>query len=169
MEFKDHLKSQVDIAVVVAEIRASAAYQANRLTGLCPFPTRRPHRFPFTRIASILSATDARRAAMFSNFVMQIEGLSFYEALKKLAEQNGIPLPKQSLASDDRHKLRAASNENARNRADHFRDNLAATMRSNARLSQTTRSRRENPFAHSARPRGISASAWSVSLIAADF
>src|SRR5581483_10138300 len=39
---------------------------------------------------------------------MQIEGLSFYEALKALAERNGIPMPKRSQYADEDSKLRGA-------------------------------------------------------------
>ena len=52
---------------------------------------------------------------------MMIEGLTFWEALKKLAEQNGMALPKQSLASDEKTRLRAALHEMHEIAADHFR------------------------------------------------
>ena len=41
-------------------------------------------------------------------FVMQIEGLTFFEALRRIAERNGIPVPRRSDYSDPDAKLRAA-------------------------------------------------------------
>src|SRR4029079_2409729 len=41
-------------------------------------------------------------------FVMKIDGLSFFEALKQLAERNGIPIPKRQEYSDPETRLRAA-------------------------------------------------------------
>ena len=39
---------------------------------------------------------------------MEIEGLSFYEALKLLAERHGIPMPKRAGISDPQSKLRGS-------------------------------------------------------------
>jgi len=124
MEFKDHLKSQVDIAVVVAEyVRLRRI--GNRLTGLCPFHNEKTASFSVYTDSQYFKCYGCQAGGDVFKFVMQIEGLSFYEALKKLAEQNGIPMPKQSLASDDATKLRAALYEMHEIAADHFRDNLA--------------------------------------------
>ncbi len=123
MEFKDHLKSQVDIAVVVAEyVRLRRI--GNRLTGLCPFHNEKTASFSVYTDSQYFKCFGCQAGGDVFEFVMKIEGLSFYEALKKLAEQNGIPLPKQSLASDDATKLRAALYEMHEIAADHFRDNL---------------------------------------------
>jgi DNA primase len=124
MEFKDHLKSQVDIAVVVAEwVRLRRI--GNRLTGLCPFHNEKTASFSVYTESQFFKCYGCQASGDVFEFVMKIEGLSFYEALKKLAEQNGIPLPKQSLASDDATKLRATLYEMHEIAADHFRDNLA--------------------------------------------
>ena len=40
-----------------------------------------------------------------------IEGLTFFEALRKLADQHGIALPKQSFVSDEETRLKAALHE----------------------------------------------------------
>jgi DNA primase len=55
-----------------------------------------------------------------------IEGLTFWEALKKLADQHGIALPKQSFASDEETRVRAALYEMHEIAFEHFRKNLAA-------------------------------------------
>ena len=124
MEFKDHLKSQVDIAVVVAEyVRLRRI--GNRLAGLCPFHNEKTASFSVYTDSQFFMCYGCQAKGDVFEFVMKIEGLSFFEALKKLAEQNGIALPKQSHASDDATKLRAALYEMHEIAADHFRDNLA--------------------------------------------
>lgn len=123
MEFKDHLKSQVDIAVVVAEyVRLRRI--GNRLTGLCPFHNEKTASFSVYADSQFFMCYGCQAKGDVFEFVMKIEGLSFYEALKRLAEQNGIQMPKQSLASDDATKLRAALYEMHEIAADHFRENL---------------------------------------------
>ncbi len=124
MEFKDHLKSQVDIVNVVSDyVRLRRV--GNRLTGLCPFHNEKTPSFNIRADHQFFRCFGCDAKGDVLNFVMMIEGISFWEALKKLAEQNGIPLPKQSLASDDITKLRAALYEMHEIAADHFRDNLA--------------------------------------------
>jgi DNA primase len=124
MDFAQHLKSQVDIVGVVSDyVRLRRI--GNRLTGLCPFHNEKTPSFSIYADHQFFKCFGCDAKGDVFNFVMMIEGLSFWEALKKLAEQNGIPLPKQSLASDDSTKLRAALYEMHEIAAEHFRDNLA--------------------------------------------
>jgi DNA primase len=124
MEFAQHVKSQVDIVSVVSEyVRLRRV--GNRLTGLCPFHNEKTPSFNIRADHQFFRCFGCDAKGDVLNFVMMIEGICFWEALKKLAEQNGIPLPKQSLASDDTTKLRAALYEMHEIAADHFRDNLA--------------------------------------------
>lgn len=124
MDFAQHLKSQVDIAAVVGDyVRLRRI--GNRLTGLCPFHNEKTPSFSIYADHQFFKCFGCDAKGDVFNFVMMIEGLTFWEALKKLAEQNGIPLPKQSLASDEATKLRAALYEMHEIAADHFRDNLA--------------------------------------------
>lgn len=124
MEFAQHVKSQVDIVNVVSDyVRLRRV--GNRLTGLCPFHNEKTPSFNIRADHQFFRCFGCDAKGDVLNFVMMIEGISFWEALKKLAEQNGIPLPKQSLASDDATKLRAALYEMHEIAADHFRENLA--------------------------------------------
>ena len=132
MEFAQHVKSQVDIVNVVSDyVRLRRV--GNRLTGLCPFHNEKTPSFNIRADHQFFRCFGCDAKGDVLNFVMMIEGISFWEALKKLAEQNGIPLPKQSLASDDITKLRAALYEMHEIAADHFRDNLAGNNGAGAR------------------------------------
>ena len=105
-----------------------------------PVPQREdPFVFRSRRSISFSDASAATRKATFSISSMMIEGLTFLEALKKLADQHGIALPKQSLASDEETRLRAALYEMHEIAADHFRSNLAGLERRQrrARISRS--------------------------------
>ena len=66
-------------------------------------------------------------------FVMELERLSFYEALKLLAERNGIPMPKRSEYSDPETKLRAALYQMHELAEQAFRANLEGAVGAEAR------------------------------------
>jgi DNA primase len=126
MDFAQQLKSQIDIAAVVSDyVRLRRI--GNRLTGLCPFHNEKTPSFSIYADHQFFKCFGCDAKGDVFNFVMMIEGLTFWEALKKLAEQNGIPLPKQSQASDESTKLRAALYEMHEIAADHFRDNLGGS------------------------------------------
>ncbi len=124
MEFAQHLKAQVDIAGVVSEyVRMRRV--GNRLSGLCPFHNEKTPSFWVYADKQFYKCYGCDAGGDVISFVMTIEGLTFWEAVKRLAEQNGIPLPKQSSATDDATKLRAAMYEMHEIALDHFRENLA--------------------------------------------
>ncbi len=122
MEFKEQLRAQVDI-VRVASDYVRLRRVGNRYSGLCPFHNEKTPSFSIS----------AEHQACVFNFVMMIEGLTFWEALKKLADQHGIALPKQSLASDEETRLRAALYEMHEIAFEHFRRNLAGPNGDNVR------------------------------------
>ncbi len=66
-----------------------------------------------------------RREGRCFQFRHDDRGLTFWEALKKLADQHGIALPKQSFASDEETRARAALYEMHEIAFEHFRRNLA--------------------------------------------
>ena len=123
MDFAQHIKSQVDIAAVVGDyVRLRRV--GNRYTGLCPFHNEKTPSFSIYAEHQFFKCFGCDAKGDVFNFVMQIEGLTFYEALKKLAETHGIPLPKQSLAGDEQTKLRASLYEMHEIALNHFRENL---------------------------------------------
>ena len=66
-------------------------------------------------------------------FVMEIDGLTFPEALKLLAERNGIPMPKRTEYSDAESKLRGALLEIHEIAADLFQSSLRGPQGADAR------------------------------------
>ena len=109
MDFVEQVKSSVDIVKVVGDhvrLKKSAAVAA---TSACAhFIRRKRPRFECTARINTISASVATQKATSSNLSRRSSGVSFFEALKILAERNGIPMPKRAEYSDPESKLRAA-------------------------------------------------------------
>lgn len=125
MDFAQHLKSQVDIVRVISEYGVRLRRVSRRYSGLCPFHSEKTPSFSVSEEHQFYKCFGCDAKGDVINFVMAIEGLTFWESLKKLAEQHGVPLPKQSFAADDETKLRALLYEMHEIAAEHFRSNLA--------------------------------------------
>jgi len=126
MDFAQDLKSQIDIVRVISDYVPRLRRFGNRYSGLCPFHNEKTPSFSIYAEHQFYKCYGCDAKGDVFNFVMTIEGLTFWEALKKLAEQHGIPLPKQSQASDDKTRLRAALYEIHEIAAAHFQANLGA-------------------------------------------
>jgi DNA primase len=124
MDFKEQLRAQVDI-VRVASDYVRLRRVGNRYSGLCPFHNEKTPSFSISAEHQFFRCFGCDAKGDVFSFVMMIEGLTFWEALKKLADQHGIALPKQSLASDEETRLRAALYEMHEIAFEHFRKNLA--------------------------------------------
>jgi DNA primase len=109
MDFVEQLKSSVDIVKVVGEyVRLKKAGAGPRYTGLCPFHTEKTASFSVHQTHQFYKCFGCNAGGDVIKFVMEIERLSFYEALTLLADRNGIPMPKRAEQSDDETRLRAA-------------------------------------------------------------
>src|SRR5579885_1018259 len=109
MDFAEQLKSSIDIVKVIGEyVRLRRTGATGRYTGLRPFHQEKTPSFHVHQVRQFYKCFGCDAKGDLINFVMQIEGLTFWEALKLLAERNGIPLPKRSDYSDAESKLRAA-------------------------------------------------------------
>jgi DNA primase len=132
MEFKEQLRAQVDI------IRVASDYVRLRRTGksysgLCPFHNEKTPSFSISQEHQYFRCFGCDAKGDVFTFVQLIEGLTFWEALKKLADQHGIALPKQSQAGDEETRLRAQLYEMHEIAFEHFRRNLAASASENVR------------------------------------
>src|ERR1035441_5080347 len=108
MDFKDQLKSSVDIVNVVGEYVRLRKSGPQRYSGLCPFHTEKTPSFSVHAARQFYKCFGCGEGGDVFNFVQKIEGISFYEALKLLAERHGIAMPKRSLVADEDSKLREA-------------------------------------------------------------
>jgi DNA primase len=109
VEFAEQLKSSIDIVKVVGEyVRLKRLGATGRYLGLCPFHQEKTPSFNVNQTRQFYKCFGCGVAGDVYNFVMQIEGLTFPETLKQLAESNGIPMPKRAEYSDADTRLRAA-------------------------------------------------------------
>jgi DNA primase len=125
MDFAQQLKAQVDIVRVASDYVRGLRRFGNRYSGLCPFHNEKTPSFSIYADHQFFKCFGCDAKGDVFNFVMMIEGLTFWEALRKLADQHGIPMPKQSLVSDEETRLRAALYEMHEIAAEHFRATLA--------------------------------------------
>ncbi|HZT34157.1 MAG TPA: DNA primase [Bryobacteraceae bacterium] len=108
MDFKEQLKASVDIVKVVGEYVRLRKSGTMRYVGLCPFHNEKTPSFSVHAGHQIYKCFGCGVSGDSLQFIMEIERLTFYEALKLLAERNGIPLPKRSEHTDPDTRLRAA-------------------------------------------------------------
>ncbi|HLK63751.1 MAG TPA: DNA primase [Bryobacteraceae bacterium] len=108
MDFKDQLKSSVEISAVIGKYVRLQKAGAQSFKGLCPFHNEKTPSFNVHVTRQFYKCFSCGAGGDVFKFVMEIEGISFYEALKMLAEQHGVPMPKRSVVADDDSKLREA-------------------------------------------------------------
>ena len=109
MDFKEQVKASVDIVGLVGEyVRLKRVGSTQSYTGLCPFHTEKTPSFRVHSNHQFYKCFGCGQGGDVFKFVQEIERISFYEALKQLAERSGIPLPRRSEYTDADTKLRAA-------------------------------------------------------------
>lgn len=109
MDFVEQLKSSIDIVKVVGEyVRLRRVGSTGRYLGLCPFHQEKTPSFNVHQARQFYKCFGCGAGGDALKFVMEVDGLTFPEALKLLAERNGIPMPKRNEYSDADSKLRGA-------------------------------------------------------------
>lgn len=133
MDFVEQLKSSVDIVKVVGQYVRLRKSGPTRYTGLCPFHNEKTPSFTVHTAHQFYKCFGCGAGGDVLKFVMEIDRLSFYEALKLLAETHGIPMPKRSEYSDPETKLRAAIYQAHELAAAAFRELLMSAAGAEAR------------------------------------
>lgn len=125
MEFIEQLKSQVDIVRVIGEsVRLRRVGGGPRYVGLCPFHNEKTPSFSVHSQHQFYKCFGCGAGGDVIKFVMEIDNLPFWEAVKYLAERHGIPLPKRSEAADEETRRRSVLYEMHEIALEHFRQNL---------------------------------------------
>ncbi len=123
MDFIEQLKSQIDIVRVVSDYVRLRRF-GQRYSGLCPFHNEKTPSFSIYAEHQFFKCFGCDAKGDVIKFVEMIERLTFWEAVKKLADMHGIPLPKRSQGGDEETRLRAAVYEMHEIAVEHFRANL---------------------------------------------
>jgi DNA primase len=133
MDFAEQVKSSVDIVKVIEEyVRLKKAGGSPRYTGLCPFHTEKTPSFSVHSGHQFYKCFGCGVSGDVFKFVMEIERLSFFEALKLVAERNGMAMPKREYSDPDA-KLRGALMEMHETAARVFQSNLNGPAGTQAR------------------------------------
>ncbi len=133
MDFAEQLKSSVDIVKTIGEyVRLKRAGSTPRYMGLCPFHTEKTPSFSVHAGHQFYHCFGCNVGGDVFKFIMEIERVSFFEALKLLAERNGVAMPKRDYSDPD-SKLRAALMEMHEIAARQFQANLNGPAGAEAR------------------------------------
>jgi DNA primase len=134
MDFVEQVKSSVDIVKVIGEhVRLKKLGGSGRYVGLCPFHQEKTPSFSVHAGHQYYKCFGCGVGGDVFKFVQEIESVSFFEALKLLAERNGIPMPKRSEYSDPDSKLRNALLDIHELAAQLYRQNLNGPSGADAR------------------------------------
>jgi DNA primase len=133
MDFAEQVKASVDIVKVIEEyVRLKKAGGSPRYTGLCPFHTEKTPSFSVHAGHQFYKCFGCNVSGDLFKFVMEIERISFFEALKLVAERNGMTMPKREYSDPDA-KLRGALMEMHETAARVFQSNLNSPSGTQAR------------------------------------
>lgn len=101
--FIDDLKRQADIVRVVQDYVQLKKKGANWMA-CCPFHKEKTPSFSVSPAKEIFYCFGCHKGGSVFNFVMEMERVTFPEAIKLVAEKSGVPLPK--LIEDSRFEAR---------------------------------------------------------------
>src|ERR1035441_7378230 len=101
MDFKDQLKSSVDLVNVVGEYVRLKKSGAQRYLGLCPFHNEKTPSFTVHAARQFYKRFGCGEGGDVFPLVQKIEGISFYGAVDVVAERHRVPMPKRSLVADE--------------------------------------------------------------------
>lgn len=93
MDFAQQVKASADIVSVVGAHVRLRKQGGNRHIGLCPFHSEKTPSFSVHAGLQIYKCFGCGKSGDVFSFLMEIQGLSFFEALKSLAEQQGLEVP----------------------------------------------------------------------------
>jgi DNA primase len=134
MDFVQQLKSSVDIVKIIGDyVRLKKVGSSPRYMGLCPFHTEKTPSFSVHTTLQIYKCFGCGVGGDVLKFLMEIERITFYEALKLVSDRSGIPIPRRAEYSDPDTKLRAALYQMHEIAARLFHDNLRSPAGAEAR------------------------------------
>ena len=124
MDFAEQVKSSVRIEDVVGEVVRLRKSGTQRFMGLCHFHSEKSPSFTVHVTLQIYKCFSCGEGGDVFSFVMKTQGITFFEALKLLAERNGIPMPKRSQYADEDSRKRGALFQLHELAQENFRANL---------------------------------------------
>ena len=100
-DFAQLVKQQADIVRIVGEYLKLRKTGAQNYKGLCPFHKEKTGSFSVNAAGKFYYCFGCHETGDVYTFVMKMEGLSFPEAVRAVAQKTGIPLPKHEFNSPE--------------------------------------------------------------------
>ncbi|HUI13165.1 MAG TPA: DNA primase [Xanthobacteraceae bacterium] len=130
--FLDELRERLSVSEVVGK-RVKLHKAGREWKGLSPFNKEKtPSFFVNDQKQAWFDFSAGKNGSIF-DFVMETEGVSFPEAVERLAQMAGVPLPKISREEEEREQKRKSLHEVMELAAKFFSDTLAARAGAKAR------------------------------------
>lgn len=104
-DVKETIRSLVDISEIIGETVVLKSAGGSRLKGLCPFHNEKTPSFHVNRERGFFYCFGCQARGDVFDFVMQTEGLGFYDALRRLGSRVGIEVEPQAPGSGRRSDL----------------------------------------------------------------
>lgn len=104
-EIIDEIASASDIVEIINEY-VPLKKQGRNYQGLCPFHHEKTPSFSVSPEKQIFHCFGCGVGGNLFSFIMQIEGLNFPEAVKKLASRAGISLPEKEISEGQKKQLK---------------------------------------------------------------
>ncbi len=133
MDFKDQLKASVSIVRIVGDYVKLRRASPGRYAGLCPFHTEKTGSFSVSEDKGFYYCFGCKASGDVFKFVQEIEGVTFFEAMKLLAERHGIAMPARRDLTDASTELRTALQQMHDLAGQHFQQQLASPAAEAAR------------------------------------
>src|SRR5579872_633106 len=105
--FLDEIRARLPVSAVVAK-KVRLRKQGRELTGLSPFNAEKTPSFFVNDAKGKWFDFSAGKNGDIFTFVMETEGIGFPEAVERLANEAGVPMPAKSAAGAAREKERAS-------------------------------------------------------------
>ncbi len=134
-EAVDRVRELSDLTEIVSEY-ITLKRKGSNLMGLCPFHEERTPSFSVSPDRQLFYCFGCQAGGDVFTFVMMIEGLSFPEALRHLADRAGVQLPGEGPSSPEVSRAQRAREYllgGAEFAATHFEENLSHEAGSGAR------------------------------------
>lgn len=93
MEAKDEIKLKLDVAEVIGEYVPLKPAGSGSMKGVCPFHAERTPSFHVSRERQIWKCFGCDKGGDIFSFIMEMEGMTFPEALRHLAAKAGVEIP----------------------------------------------------------------------------
>ena len=121
--FMDELMARSDIVDVVSGYVTLTRHGSN-LFGLCPFHSEKTPSFSVAPDKQMYHCFGCKKGGDVINFIMDIEGLTFPEAVRFLAKRANIPMPEENEGASAAERLRRRVLELNRTAARWYYDQL---------------------------------------------